>query len=210
MFVADAPTTTTQRLKALATGGLPSFFDVSNSFTAGELQEDNLLGQLAGAGRRLVRGPAAREGAEVRGLGVRGACTSAHCSEGFAVAGCRLPAASAPQPPVVTHEASVYGTPRTAFPRPPVPGLPRGHHLGAAVPAPVGLVPPLSLLQRQRFAHRYACWRPGHGAVLPGELQAGQAVPSRGQRKGAARERANPSGQRISGHTEPHRQTLTA
>lgn len=54
MFVADAPTTTTQRLKALATGGLPTFFDVSNSFTAGELGEDNLVDQLAGAGRRLV------------------------------------------------------------------------------------------------------------------------------------------------------------
>ncbi|KAL4452193.1 hypothetical protein ABPG75_007855 [Micractinium tetrahymenae] len=54
MFVADAPTTTTQRLKALATGGLPSFFDVSNSFTAGALDEDNLLGQLAGAGRRMA------------------------------------------------------------------------------------------------------------------------------------------------------------
>lgn len=55
MFVADAPTTTTQRLKALATGGLPTFFDISNSFTAGALDEDNLLDQLAGAGRRMVR-----------------------------------------------------------------------------------------------------------------------------------------------------------
>lgn len=55
MFVADAPTTTTQRLKALATGGLPTFFDVGNSFSAGALTEDNLVDQLAGAGRRLVR-----------------------------------------------------------------------------------------------------------------------------------------------------------
>jgi len=56
MFVADAPTTTTQRLKALATGGLPSFFDVSNSFTAGALAEDNLIDQLAAAGKRMVSG----------------------------------------------------------------------------------------------------------------------------------------------------------
>ncbi|PRW57424.1 GPI ethanolamine phosphate transferase 3 [Chlorella sorokiniana] len=51
MFVADAPTTTTQRLKAMVTGGLPSFFDVSNSFTAGALADDNLVDQLAAAGR---------------------------------------------------------------------------------------------------------------------------------------------------------------
>ena len=54
MFVADAPTTTTQRLKALATGGLPSFFDVSNSFTAGALADDNLVDQLAAGGRKPV------------------------------------------------------------------------------------------------------------------------------------------------------------
>lgn len=54
MFVADAPTTTTQRLKAMATGGLPSFFDVSNSFSAGELTDDNLVDQLAAGGRRPV------------------------------------------------------------------------------------------------------------------------------------------------------------
>ena len=55
MFVADAPTTTTQRLAALATGGLPSFFDVSNAFSAGALADDNLLSQLAAAGKRPVR-----------------------------------------------------------------------------------------------------------------------------------------------------------
>ena len=54
MFVADAPTTTTQRLKSLATGGLPSFFDISNSFTAGAVADDNLVDQLAAAGHRLV------------------------------------------------------------------------------------------------------------------------------------------------------------
>jgi phosphatidylinositol glycan class O len=56
MFVSDAPTTTTQRLTALATGGPPSFFDVSSSFSAGAVRDDNLVDQLAGAGHRLVRG----------------------------------------------------------------------------------------------------------------------------------------------------------
>ena len=54
MFVADAPTTTTQRLKSMATGGLPSFFDVGNSFAAGAVEDDNLVDQLAAAGRRPV------------------------------------------------------------------------------------------------------------------------------------------------------------
>jgi hypothetical protein len=39
----------------LLQGGLPSFFDVSSSFTAGDVQEDNLIDQLAAAGRKLVR-----------------------------------------------------------------------------------------------------------------------------------------------------------
>jgi hypothetical protein len=54
MFVADAPTTTTQRLKSLATGGLPSFFDISTSFTAGAVPDDNLVDQMAAAGKQLV------------------------------------------------------------------------------------------------------------------------------------------------------------
>ena len=55
MFIADAPTTTTQRLRALATGGPPTFFDISSSFSAAAVAEDNLLAQLRGAGRKLVR-----------------------------------------------------------------------------------------------------------------------------------------------------------
>ena len=53
-FVADAPTATLQRLKALLTGGLPTFFDISRSFSAGTLTEDNLLHQLTPQGKRVV------------------------------------------------------------------------------------------------------------------------------------------------------------
>ena len=46
-FVADAPTTTMQRLKGLTTGGLPTFVDIGRSFDAGiDLQEDNWLHQV--------------------------------------------------------------------------------------------------------------------------------------------------------------------
>ena len=53
-FVADPPTTTQQRLKALLTGGLPTFVDVRKSFGASELQEDNVVFQAAAAGRRIA------------------------------------------------------------------------------------------------------------------------------------------------------------
>ena len=47
-FVADAPTTTMQRLKGLTTGGLPTFVDIGRSFDAGiDLQEDNWLHQAS-------------------------------------------------------------------------------------------------------------------------------------------------------------------
>lgn len=52
-FVADSPTTTQQRLKGILTGGLPTFFDVSKSFGAVELVEDNIIAQAAAAGRRI-------------------------------------------------------------------------------------------------------------------------------------------------------------
>ncbi|KDD75329.1 hypothetical protein H632_c740p0, partial [Helicosporidium sp. ATCC 50920] len=45
-FEAEPPTTTLQRLKALTTGGPPTFFDVGNSFTPGALVEDNLVHQF--------------------------------------------------------------------------------------------------------------------------------------------------------------------
>lgn len=45
-FMADPPTTTLQRIKALVTGSLPTFVDASSNFAAMELQEDNLIDQV--------------------------------------------------------------------------------------------------------------------------------------------------------------------
>lgn len=53
-FVADPPTTTMQRLRGILTGGLPTFVDVGASFSAAAVAEDNLIDQLAAAGRRLA------------------------------------------------------------------------------------------------------------------------------------------------------------
>lgn len=53
-FIADPPTSTLQRLKGLTTGTLPTFIDVGSSFSGTAVEEDNLLGQLRGAGKRVV------------------------------------------------------------------------------------------------------------------------------------------------------------
>jgi len=53
-FIADAPTTTQQRLKGLLTGGLPTFIDVSASFGGTSLREDNVVSQLHRAGKRMA------------------------------------------------------------------------------------------------------------------------------------------------------------
>jgi hypothetical protein len=53
-YVAEAPTTTTQRLRSMVTGGPPSFFDVGATFSAGAAAEDSLVHQAAAAGRRLA------------------------------------------------------------------------------------------------------------------------------------------------------------
>lgn len=53
-YVADAPTTTTQRLKSMTTGSLPVFFDISNAFSASSVDEDNLIDQFVSSGKRLV------------------------------------------------------------------------------------------------------------------------------------------------------------
>lgn len=45
-FMADPPTTTLQRVKALVTGSLPTFVDASSNFAAMELQEDNIIFQV--------------------------------------------------------------------------------------------------------------------------------------------------------------------
>lgn len=54
-LLADPPTTTLQRLKALTTGTLPTFIDVSYNFIGYEIEEDNLLNQVrTGTHRRNV------------------------------------------------------------------------------------------------------------------------------------------------------------
>lgn len=53
-FIADPPTSTTQRLKGLTTGTLPTFIEIGSSFSATGISEDNLIGQLAAAGKNLV------------------------------------------------------------------------------------------------------------------------------------------------------------
>eukprot|EP01031_Cornospumella_fuschlensis_P037753 gene37753-45866_t len=47
-FVADPPTVTAQRLKALTTGTLPTFLDVGSNMHSAAVAEDNLLDQLVG------------------------------------------------------------------------------------------------------------------------------------------------------------------
>ncbi|GAX80110.1 hypothetical protein CEUSTIGMA_g7548.t1, partial [Chlamydomonas eustigma] len=53
-FRADVPTITMSRLKALLTGGIPTFLDIGNSFSATALDEDNLLEQMITAGRKVA------------------------------------------------------------------------------------------------------------------------------------------------------------
>lgn len=52
--IADAPTTTMQRLKALATGGLPTFIDIGSNFNSYEIQEDNLIYQARTHSRNVT------------------------------------------------------------------------------------------------------------------------------------------------------------
>ncbi|CAK1584630.1 unnamed protein product [Parnassius mnemosyne] len=53
-FIADPPTTTLQRVKALVTGSLPTFIDASSNFAAMELQEDNLIDQVVKSGGKII------------------------------------------------------------------------------------------------------------------------------------------------------------
>lgn len=53
-FVADPPTTTLQRLKGLTTGTLPTFIDVGSNFATPEINEDNIIDQLKGHGKKTV------------------------------------------------------------------------------------------------------------------------------------------------------------
>ena len=53
-FIADPPTTTLQRLKGLTTGTLPTFVDAGSNFAGTAIEEDNLIAQLQGSGKKLV------------------------------------------------------------------------------------------------------------------------------------------------------------
>ena len=53
-FVADPPTTTMQRLKALTTGSLPTFIDVGSNFNTYAVSEDSLPRQFRGNGRNVT------------------------------------------------------------------------------------------------------------------------------------------------------------
>ena len=44
--MADPPTTTMQRLKALTTGSLPTFIDAGSNFATNEINEDNIIDQV--------------------------------------------------------------------------------------------------------------------------------------------------------------------
>ncbi|GAA5949614.1 hypothetical protein JCM3765_002724 [Sporobolomyces pararoseus] len=53
-FIADAPTTTLQRLKGLTTGSLPTFVDMGSNFAGERVDEDNWLWQAKRAGKRIA------------------------------------------------------------------------------------------------------------------------------------------------------------
>ncbi|KAL8278095.1 hypothetical protein RQP46_009555 [Phenoliferia psychrophenolica] len=53
-FIADAPTTTLQRLKGLTTGSLPTFVDAGSNFGGEAVTEDNWLAQAKRAGKRIA------------------------------------------------------------------------------------------------------------------------------------------------------------
>lgn len=52
-FLADPPTVTMQRIKALTTGSLPTFADISGSFGGAQVAEDTWMGQLVGNDQRI-------------------------------------------------------------------------------------------------------------------------------------------------------------
>ncbi|GAA5981293.1 hypothetical protein JCM10908_004056 [Rhodotorula pacifica] len=53
-FIADAPTTTLQRLKGMTTGSLPTFVDAGSNFAGEQADEDNWLWQAKRAGKRIA------------------------------------------------------------------------------------------------------------------------------------------------------------
>lgn len=53
-FIADPPTTTLQRLKALTVGTLPTFVDAGSNFAGSSIDEDNWLAQAQRAGKKIA------------------------------------------------------------------------------------------------------------------------------------------------------------
>jgi phosphatidylinositol glycan class O len=53
-FLADAPTTTFQRIKALVTGSVPAFIEAGDNFGGTEITEDNIVDQLVARGRNAT------------------------------------------------------------------------------------------------------------------------------------------------------------
>lgn len=53
-FIADPPTTTMQRIKALTTGSLPTFIDAGSNFDSYMIEDDNLLRQLHSRNKSIV------------------------------------------------------------------------------------------------------------------------------------------------------------
>lgn len=53
-FLADPPTATMQRIKALTTGSMPTFLEVSDNFASEEIADDNWVVQMGNTGRKAV------------------------------------------------------------------------------------------------------------------------------------------------------------
>ncbi|KAK9480459.1 hypothetical protein V1514DRAFT_325477 [Lipomyces japonicus] len=53
-FIADPPTTTLQRIKALTTGSLPTFIDAGSNFAGKTVEEDSWLAQLRNKGKKIA------------------------------------------------------------------------------------------------------------------------------------------------------------
>ncbi|VDN03644.1 unnamed protein product [Thelazia callipaeda] len=53
-FIADPPTTTMQRLKALTTGSLPTFIDIGSNFASYAVLEDNWIDEIIETNRSIV------------------------------------------------------------------------------------------------------------------------------------------------------------
>jgi phosphatidylinositol glycan class O len=53
-FLADPPTATMQRIKALTTGSMPTFLEVSDNFASEAIHDDNWVVQMGKAGRKAV------------------------------------------------------------------------------------------------------------------------------------------------------------